>query len=90
MTKYTIEIEEQRTYRTTVAFESDLPKDKVEEILNKVKETNNCVDTDDLVGEIIDEGKFFLLSKAVQFPHFLYIQINHIVVVFLVPLICPI
>ena len=28
MTKYTIEIEEQRTYRTTVTFESDLPKDK--------------------------------------------------------------
>ena len=60
MTKYTIEIEEQRTYRTTITFESDLPKDKVEEILNKVKETNNCVDTDDLVGEIIDEGKFYL------------------------------
>ena len=60
MTKYTIEIEEQRTYRTTVTFESDLPKDKVEEILNKVKETNNCVDTDDLVGEIIDVGKFNL------------------------------
>ena len=60
MTKYTIEIEEQRTYRTTVTFESDLPKDKVEEILNKVEGTNNCVDTDDLVGEIIDEGKFNL------------------------------
>ena len=28
MTKYTIEIEEQRTYRTTITFESDLPKDK--------------------------------------------------------------
>ena len=60
MTKYTIEIEEQRTYRTTITFESDLPKDKVEEILNKVKETNNCVDTDDLVDKIIDEGKFYL------------------------------
>ena len=60
MTKYTIEIEEQRTYRTTVTFESDLPKDKVEEILNKVEGTNNCVDTDDLVGEIIDKGKFYL------------------------------
>ena len=60
MTKYTIEIEEQRTYRTTVTFESDLPKDKVKEILNKVKETNNCVDTDDLVDKIIDEGKFYL------------------------------
>ena len=60
MTKYMIEIEEQRTYRTTVTFESDLPKDKVEEILNKVKETNNCVDTDDLVDKIIDEGKFYL------------------------------
>ena len=60
MTKYTIEIEEQRTYRTTVTFESDLPKDKVEEILNKVKETNNCVDTDDLVDKIIDERKFYL------------------------------
>ena len=60
MTKYTIEIEEQRTYRTTITFESDLPKDKVEEILNKVKETNNCVDTDDLVDKIIDEGKFNL------------------------------
>ena len=60
MTKYTIEIEEQRTYRTTVTFESDLHKDKVEEILNKVEGTNNCVDTDDLVGEIIDEGKFNL------------------------------
>ena len=60
MTKYTIEIEEQRTYRTTVTFESDLPKDKVEEILNKVKETNNCVHTDDLVDKIIDEGKFYL------------------------------
>ena len=58
MKKYTIEIEEQRTYRTTITFESDLPKDKVKEILNKVEETNNCVDTDDLVGEIIDEGKF--------------------------------
>ena len=60
MTKYTIEIEEQRTYRTTVTFESDLPKDKVAEILNKIKETNNCVDTDDLVDKIIDEGKFYL------------------------------
>ena len=60
MTKYTIEIEEQRTYRTTVTFESDLPKDKVEEILNKVEGTNNCVDTDDLVDKIIDEGKFYL------------------------------
>ena len=60
MTKYTIEIEEQRTYRTTVTFESDLSKDKVEEILNKVKETNNCVDTDDLVDKIIDVGKFYL------------------------------
>ena len=60
MTKYTIEIEEQRTYRTTVTFESDLSKDKVEEILNKVEGTNNCVDTDDLVGEIIDKGKFNL------------------------------
>ena len=60
MTKYMIEIEEQRTYRTTITFESDLPKDKVEEILNKVKETNNCVDTDDLVDKIIDEGKFYL------------------------------
>ena len=60
MTKYTIEIEEQRSYRTTVTFESDLSKDKVEEILNKVKETNNCVDTDDLVDKIIDEGKFYL------------------------------
>ena len=60
MTKYTIEIEEQRTYRTTVAFESDLPKDKVEELLNKIEETNNCVDTDDLVDKIIDEGKFYL------------------------------
>lgn len=60
MTKYTIEIEEQRTYRTTVTFESDLPKDKVEKILNNVEGTNNCVDTDDLVGEIIDKGKFNL------------------------------
>ena len=62
MTKYTIEIEEQRTYRTTVTFESILPKDKVEEILDKVEEANNCVDTDDLIGEIIDEGKFNLTS----------------------------
>ena len=60
MATYTIEIEEQRTNRTTVTFESDLPKDKVEEILNKVEGTNNCVDTDDLVGEIIDVGKFNL------------------------------
>ena len=60
MTKYTIEIEEQRTYRTTVTFESDLPKDKVVEILNKIEETHNCVDTDDLVDKIIDEGKFYL------------------------------
>ena len=28
MTKYTIEIEEQRTYRTTITFESDLPSRK--------------------------------------------------------------
>ena len=56
MKKYTIEIEEQRTYRTTITFESVLPKDKVVEILNKIEETHNCVDTDDLVGEIIDEG----------------------------------
>ena len=34
--------------------------DKVAEILNKIEETHNCVDTDDLVGEIIDEGKFNL------------------------------
>lgn len=60
MATYTIEIEEQRTYRTTVTFESDLPKDKVEEILNKVEEANNCVDTDDLVDEITEEGKFNL------------------------------
>ena len=28
MATYTIEIEEQKTYRTTATFESDLPKDK--------------------------------------------------------------
>ena len=60
MATYTIEIEEQRTYRPTVTFESDLVKDKVEEILDKIEETNNCVDTDDLVDKIIEKGKFNL------------------------------
>ena len=68
MVKYTIEIEEQRTYRTTVTFESDLPKDKVEEILDKVEdkveETNDCMNTNDLIDKIVDEGKFKLIGLA--------------------------
>ncbi len=64
MATYTIEIEEQRTYRSTVTFESDLAEDKVEEILDKVEETNDCMSTDDLIDEIINEGKFKLIGYS--------------------------
>lgn len=62
MATYTIEIEEQRTYRSTVTFESDLAEDKVEEILDEVEETNDCMNTDDLIDEIIREGGFKLIG----------------------------
>lgn len=62
MATYTIEIEEQRTYRSTVTFESDLAEDKVDEILDEIEETNDCMNTDDLIDEIIREGKFKLIG----------------------------
>lgn len=51
MKKYTIEIEEQRIYRTTVTIESDYDEDKLESVLDYIA-SDSYMDTDDLISSI--------------------------------------
>lgn len=61
MAKYEIEIEEQRTYRSTAIIESDLSQDEVDSLLDEMEE-RNIVSSDDLMDEILREKGFKLIG----------------------------